>query len=81
MKVFGVPYHVWTLTFFEFIVQPFGVLIHEDDRTKGIGCIDVARLLVRSNKFLLINEDFKVQIGNDLFSIFLVGDASADEDK
>ncbi|XP_058740938.1 uncharacterized protein LOC131613268 [Vicia villosa] len=80
VRVFGVPCQAWTYSFFNLISQNLGILLKEDEETKNRKRMDVARILIRTKTLSLINEEFKVRIGEDLYNIFMANDVKREEE-
>lgn len=64
IRCYGVPCHAWSFKFFDFITCSVGKLIS----------MDVARILVRIKYSSYLNENFNMEINNNIFNIKLVED-------
>lgn len=74
LKLFGIPCHVCNEEFFKFIVVPFGEFMHCDDVTTNQVRMVVARTLIRTRCFSLINETINVKIVGNMRRVRVVED-------
>lgn len=74
MRCYGLPCHAWNSKMFSFIASTVGVFEREDDETKNLKRMDMARFLVRTKYSLVINETVNIEINNHVYSIKLVED-------
>ncbi|XP_058752321.1 F-box protein SKIP19-like [Vicia villosa] len=75
VRVFGVPSQAWNHIFFDFISLSVGSLLREDESTEGKLKMEVARLLIRTKSFTMINEEIKITVDNDVFNILMLEEA------
>lgn len=74
VRLFGLPCHVWSEKFFRFIFVPFGSFVRVDDITSKQVKMDVARFLIRTKCYSLINESLPVLIGGLVVKLRVVED-------
>src|SRR4051812_22998556 len=58
-----------------------GALVWEDEGLKLSPCMDVARILIRTKKFSMINEELRIVINNEIFNILMLEDPNGVESR
>lgn len=73
LRIYGIPCHAWNSRFFEFITK-LGIYICLDDGTREHTKMGVAKLLVRTRCYMVLNETFIVKIDENLFKLKVMED-------
>lgn len=71
-RVFSLPCHTWMDKIFKCISSPVGVFIYDDEDTKKLKNLDMARILVRTKYCLGLNQTHNLSINGDVFRIKVV---------
>lgn len=72
MRCYGLPCHVWKKQFFEFISKPVGTFVCMDQESNERKKMDVARFLIRTKYYMILNESINIGVNDNTYSIKLV---------
>src|SRR3954468_14848507 len=62
LRFHGIPCHAWNFNFFEKLANQVGTYICADENTQKGTIMDVARIMVRTDKSKELNDSFSVSI-------------------
>lgn len=74
----GVPLHAWKEDFFRVIVMGVGSYVTEDLKTTKMQHLDMARVLIRTTSWEVINSVLKVCVNGLVFSVRIVEEPFSD---
>lgn len=74
VKCFGIPCHAWLPHVFSSILAPVGEFLCADDSIRNKVKMDVARLLVKTQKTKTVDEDLEIVINNTTFPVKILED-------
>lgn len=74
IRCYGVSCHAWSFKFLDFITCSPGKLVYLDKETNKQKNMDVVHILVRTKYSFDLNENFNVEINNNIFNVKLVED-------
>ncbi|MCI15128.1 DUF4283 domain protein, partial [Trifolium medium] len=75
LRAYGIPVHAWNDGYFSAITASIGTFINVDDCTMKMDCMDVARLMVRTQGIGVVDTIVETVINGDRFDVRLIEDS------
>ncbi|CAK8531108.1 unnamed protein product [Lathyrus sativus] len=75
LRCYRIPFHAWNFYFFELLAKTHRNYVCVYDNTLKEYCMDVSIIMVMTNCAVVLNETFKVQINDEIFSIKMIEDS------
>jgi hypothetical protein len=72
IQVYGIPLHIWGDDLFKLIGNKLGVFMDYDEETTSMARLDVARLKILTEKWVVIDEVVKVEVEGVVFNLWVV---------
>ncbi|XP_058758617.1 uncharacterized protein LOC131631862 [Vicia villosa] len=75
LRVYGIPCHAWSFSFFEMLANRFGSYVCSDENTLNGSNMDIARFMIRTSGTSVLNENLEVNINGIPYKIALREDS------
>lgn len=79
LRIAGIPLHVWDEPFFKLLASRFGVFLDFDEDTVVVRHLDLARILDRTQRMHVINEQVNISVMRTVFQLWVVEEGWPEE--